>query len=119
MMKKRNSQPPTASSQAIAAALEREIAPEQLAAALADGLRATITSRSGVREIDYRTRLQAASMVLAYQVGRPREAPEAPPIPKQSLSDEEVMADLRRSPALRKGMRSMIEEAERSAADGD
>lgn len=118
-MKRRSQPTATPSSLAIAAALEREIAPEQLAAALADGLRATITSRNGVLEIDYRTRLQAASIVLAYQVGRPRETPEAPPIPKQSSSDEEVMADLRRSPSLRKGLRSMIEEAERSAADGD
>ena len=114
-MKKRVQHTATASSQAIAAALEREIAPEQLAAALADGLKATTTSRNGVLEIDYRTRLQAASMVLSYQVGRPREAPEAPPTPKESQSDEDIISDLRRSPSMRAELRKMLEKAERPA----
>jgi hypothetical protein len=114
-MKNRIQQPPTESSQAIAEALEREISPEQIAAALTDALTATTTSRNGILEVDYRTRLQAASMVLAYQVGRPREAPEATAKPKESSSEEAFKANLRRSPALRASIQALLDEAERSA----
>jgi hypothetical protein len=104
---------PTKSSLAIAAALEKEITPAQLAAALAGGLSATVMSRNGTVEIDYRTRLQAASLVLAYQIGRPREAPlPSPPGQTEKESTESLVNDLRCSPVFRKEIRSMLDKAE-------
>lgn len=111
-MKQRHNSTTANSSQAIAAALEKEITPERLAVALSDALSATTTSRSGIVEIDSRTRLQAASLILSYQVGRPKERETPVPVLPETDSDRDIIADLRQSPAFRKSLREMLDEAE-------
>lgn len=100
---------PTNLSRAIAAALAREITPEQLATTLSDALKATNMSRSGVVEIDTRSRLQAASLILAYQVGRPVERSESVTVNVDADSAIGLEERLRHSPALRAMFRKMLE----------
>lgn len=116
-MKRSNNSHISDSSQAIAAALEKEVSPERLAAALSSALDATTVSRSGIVETDYRTRLQAASLILNYQVGRPKERETPIPAKPETISHKEFIADLRQSPAFRREMRRLLEEAERTPDD--
>jgi hypothetical protein len=94
--------------QAIAAALEKRIAPEQVATVLSDALTATTVSRSGAVEPDTRSRLQAAGMILAYQVGRPVERTEAVNINVDADSAIGMKERLAHSPALRAMLRKML-----------
>ena len=107
----------TNSSQAIAAALEKEITPERLAAAWSEALNATSVSRSGVVELDYRTRLQAASLILNYQVGRPNERETPIPDLQKAVQNHELVADLGRSPAIRREIQELLNKAEAAIAD--
>ena len=107
----------TNSSQAIAAALEKEIIPEWLVAALSEAQNATSVSRSGVVELDYRTRLQAASLILNYQVGRPNERETPIPDLQKAVQYHELVADFGRSPALLKEIQELLNKAEAAIAN--
>lgn len=99
-------------SQAIAAALAKKITPEHLATTLSDALTATSVSRNGAVEIDTRSRLQAASLILAYQVGRPVERSETVTVNMEADSALGMEDRLRHSPALRKVLRGMLDRVE-------
>ena len=107
----------TNSPQAIAAALEKEITPERLAAAWSEALNATSVSRSGVVELDYRTRLQAASLILNYQVGRPNARETPIPDLEKAVQYHELIADFGRSPALRREIQELLNKAEAAIVD--
>ena len=102
----------TNSSQAIAAALEKEIIPEWLAAALSEALNATSVSRSGVVQLDYRTHLQAVSLILNYQVGRPNERETPIPDLQKAVQNHELVANLGPSPALHREIQELLSKAE-------
>ena len=103
-------------SQAIAAALDKLVSPERVANALSDALNATTISRSGVVEPDTRFRLQAASLILAYQVGRPVERTESVTVNVDADSAMGLEERLRHSPALRAMMRKMLERVDGEGA---
>ena len=103
---------PTDLSQAIAAALAKEITPDRLAVAISDCLNATTVSRSGVVELDFRTRLQAVTLAMSYLVGKPKERETPVPVPPEAVSDQDTVTRLRHSPALRSLFRSLLAEAE-------
>ena len=107
----------TNSSQAIAAALEKEIIPEWLVAALSEAQNATSVSRSGVVELDYRTRPQAVSLILNYQVGRPNERETPIPDLQKAVQYHELVADFGRSPALLKEIQELLNKAEAAIAN--
>lgn len=111
-MRTSNIATPTSSSQAIAAALEKVITPEQLAITLSEALSATTVSRSGVVEKDTRSRLQAASLILSYQVGRPVERSETVTVNVDADSTVDLSERLRHSPALRALFRKILDSAE-------
>lgn len=98
-------------SAAIAAALGKVISPERIATALSDALSATTIARSGVVEPDTRSRLQAASIILAYMVGRPVERSETVTIVADADSRLDIQERLRRSPALREQLARSLAEA--------
>lgn len=104
-------------SQALSQALAKAIPPERIAAALSDALSATNITRSGAVEADTRSRLQAASLILAYQVGRPIERSESITVNVDADSDADFKVRLRNSPALRDSLRQMLSEAEQSTID--
>lgn len=95
----------------LALALGKEAPPERLAQVLADALSATTTSRSGVTEVDTKSRLQAASLILAYQIGRPIERSESITVTLDAEHQSDMAERLRHSPALRAAMRRALEES--------
>ncbi len=98
-------------SAAIAAALGKVISPERIATALLDALTATTVARSGVVEPDTRSRLQAASIILAYTVGKPVERSENVSIIADPDSRLDIQERLRSSPALREQLARSLAEA--------
>ena len=104
-------------SQAIAAALEKEVTPEWLVAAWSEALNATSVSRSGVVQLDYRTHLQAASLILNYQVGRPNARETRIPDLQKAVQYHELVADLGRSPAIRREIQELLNKAEAAIAN--
>lgn len=109
------SQPP---SQALASALDKEIPDERIAKALGDALTATQTTRSGTVEPDHKTRLQAATLALAYKVGRPIERQQVLTA-KIGDTDADFIERLAHSPALRAALRDAVEAAENRTLTGN
>lgn len=99
---------------AITSALENQVSPEQIAATLAAALSATSTSRSGAIEPDTRSRLQAASLILAYQVGRPLERSESVNVNLDGDAALGIEERLRQSPALRAIFRNILEKVDQT-----
>lgn len=97
-----------ASAMEISQALDQTIAPEQIAKVLRDALSATVTTRAGVIEPDTRSRLQAAGMILAYQVGTPIQRTESVTVNLDADSAVGMEERLRHSPALRGLLKSML-----------
>jgi hypothetical protein len=96
----------------LALALGKEAPPERLAQVLADALSATTVSRSGSVEVDTRSRLQAASLILAYQIGRPIERSEVVTVSLDASQQGDMSERLRHSPALRAAMRRTLADSE-------
>lgn len=105
---------PVTSAREIAAALEKEISPDQVAKVLRDALSATTLSRSGAVEVDTRSRLQAAALVLSYQVGTPVQRSESVNVNLDADSAVGLKQRLAHSPALRKVLQGMLDEVEKS-----
>lgn len=80
---------------------------------LAQALAATFVTRSGAVEPDWKTRVQAASLVLAYKIGKPVE--------RQQVITQNIAADpiadiesrLAKSPALRRSLTAALAKTER------
>lgn len=98
--------------QSLAKAIARSAPPERLAEVFADALSATTTSRAGIIEQDTRSRLQAAQLLLAYSVGRPVERVETINVNLDADSSIGLAERLKASPALRKSLRLVLEQAE-------
>ena len=104
--------PTTTASQQLAEVLHAEIPEERIARVLSDAMAATMTTRSGTVEPDHKTRVQAATLTLAYKVGRPVERQEVVSVNVGADSNESLKARLARSPALRRAVRGMLEDAD-------
>jgi hypothetical protein len=111
LMNSTNTETTAAPSAAISTALGKIISPERIATALSDALSSTTIARNGVVEADTRSRLQAASLILAYLVGRPVERSENVSIIADADSRVEISERLRRSPALRAQLARSLAEA--------
>ncbi len=96
--------------ESLAAALADELPDERIAIAIRDALTATQTTRSGTLEPDHKTRLQAATLALAYKHGR---AIERQQIITANATPDEHEADLSqriaKSPALKAHLLRLIE----------
>jgi len=104
--------PPDSPSRALAAALAADVPSERLAAVLSDALAATVVSRSGQVLPDTRSRLQAASLILAYQIGTPVQRSESVVVTMDADQSKDTMERLKHSPALREAMRRALAESE-------
>ena len=92
----------------LAESLATELPDEQIAIAIRDALTATQTTRSGTVEPDHKTRLQAATLALAYKHGRPIERQEV--ITANLAKNEEfVMNRIKNSSALRAALRKSLD----------
>jgi len=101
-----------AASQQLAEVLHAEIPAERIARVLSDAMTATMTSRAGTVEPDHKARVQAASLILAYKVGRPVERQEVVNVNLGPSADEDLANRLKKSPALRRMMLRVITAAE-------
>lgn len=99
-------------SRSLAAALEAEVPSGRLAAVLSDALSATTLSRDGRELPDTRSRLQAASLILAYQIGTPVQRSESVVVSLDADQSEDMRGRLRHSPALRAAMRRALADSE-------
>jgi hypothetical protein len=101
-------QPPNYS---LTEALAAELPDEQIAIAIRDALGATQTTRNGTVEPDHKTRLQAATLALAYKHGRPVERQEV--ITANVTENEEyVMNRIKNSSALRAALRKSLDDTQ-------
>lgn len=100
---------PTPPRKTIADALAEELPAERISRAISEALVATQTSRAGVTEPDYRTRLAAATLALSYTEGRPVERQQ---IITANATPDESEADLSqriaKSPALKAHLLRLI-----------
>jgi hypothetical protein len=76
---------------------------------------ATMTSRSGIVEPDHKTRVHAATLTLAYSIGKPINRQEIVSVNIGASADEDLASRLKKSPALRRMMLRIIAEAEAGA----
>lgn len=98
----------TSASEELAGALNAAVPSAQIAEVLAQALAATVTNRAGVVEPDWRTRVQATSLILSYKVGKPVERQQV--ITQTIAADPvgEVEARLAKSPALLKDLQRIV-----------
>jgi len=92
-------------------ALATELPDEQIAIAIRDALTATQTTRSGTVEPDHKTRLQAATLALAYKHGRPVERQEVITA-NLSENDDAILERVKNSPAARAALRRVLDSAD-------
>ena len=92
----------------LAESLATELPDEQIAIAIRDALTATQTTRSGTVEPDHKTRLQAATLALAYKHGKAVERQE---IITANLSDNDnaILERVKNSPTARAALRRVLE----------
>jgi hypothetical protein len=89
-------------------ALATELPDEQIAIAIRDALTATQTTRSGTVEPDHKTRLQAATLALAYKHGRPVERQEV--ITTNLIENNKTILDrLKNSPAAKDALQRALD----------
>lgn len=92
--------------------IAREAPAERIIRALAGALEADMTSRAGVKEPDYRTRLRAAEVLLAYAIGRPIERQQVITAHARGGLLDDLENRMKRSPSLRDALRSSLERAD-------
>lgn len=88
-----------------------------MAQGLSEIATATVTTRAGPREPDYKTRLAGLQLVLAYKLGRPIERSEYVVFTMDADQEKDAAHRLRRSPVLRAAMRKALAEAEDEAVE--
>ncbi len=106
-----NSLAKNTASQQLAQVLNEDIPEERIARVLSDAMAATMTTRSGTVEPDHKTRVQAATLTLAYKVGRPVERQEIVSVNVGASADDDLASRLKKSPALRRLFRKILDEA--------
>lgn len=104
--------PPRASAAEIAEALDREIPAAVIARAIAAGLVAETTTKSGIKVVDHRSRLEAARLALAYRIGTPVQRTESVNINLDADAAMGIEERLAKSPALREQLRRSLAAAD-------
>jgi hypothetical protein len=99
------------SNHSLAEALATELPDEQIAVAIRDALTATQTTRSGTVEPDHKTRLQAATLALAYKHGRPVERQEVITANLTENADT-ILERVKNSAAARAALRRVLDSAD-------
>ncbi len=102
----------------IAEALDKEVPAEAIAKAIAAALTAETITKSGVRVIDHRSRLEGARLALAYKLGLPVQRSESVTIALDADSALGIEERLAKSPALREQLRRSLAEADARASAG-
>ena len=97
----------------LAESLATELPDEQIAVAIRDALTATQTTRSGTVEPDHKTRLQAATLALAYKHGRPVERQEVITA-NVTDNDSDILERLKNSAAARAALRRVLDSADQA-----
>ena len=110
--------PARASAADIAEALDREIPATVIAKAIAAGLVAETTTKSGVKVVDHRSRLEAARLALAYRVGLPVQRTESVTVALDADSSLGITERLAKSPALREQLRKALAAADAASDAG-
>ena len=98
--------------QQLAQELATNVTDARLAEAISEALVATQTTRSGTVEPDHRTRLQAATLALAYKHGRPVYRSEVVSVNLDADSSIGLAERLANSPALLKSLKAVIAKVE-------
>jgi hypothetical protein len=98
--------------QQLAQELATNVTDARLAEAISEALVATQTTRSGTVEPDHRTRLQAATLALAYKHGRPVDRSEVVSVNLDADSSIGLAERLANSPALLKSLKAVIAKVE-------
>lgn len=101
----------------IAAALDREVPAEAIARAIAAALVAETVTKSGVKIVDHRSRLEGARLALAYKLGLPVQRTESVTIALDADSSLGIEERLAKSPALREQLRIALAAADSVAPD--
>ena len=94
--------------QQLSAALDKDAPMTRVARVLADGLAATTTTRAGTVEPDWKTRMQAASLIVAQRIGLPIQRTESVQVSLDVDSAVGLEDRLRHSPALRKTLAGLL-----------
>jgi len=92
--------------------LEKRVPADRLASAIEGALEASAVTKGGAVIPDYRTRLAAAELVLAYTVGRPTQRTETVNVNMDAMSGADMVERLVKSPALREQLRAYLLEAD-------
>ena len=105
-------------SQLLLETLAASFTDEEIRGTLKDMLTAVVVTKGGNERPDYRTRLEAVKMYLAYIVGTPIQRQEQVNynLDINDLSEAELTQTLAKSPAMRKKIRAMLNAAEETAA---
>ena len=98
--------------QILAKELADNVTDRRLATAISEALAATQINRDGTITPDHTTRLQAATLGLAYRHGRPVERQEVVSVNLDADSSIGLAERLRNSPALRKSLRQILDATE-------
>lgn len=101
----------------VMSAIVRRFNGEKLAKMLDELSQAESVTNGGKKIPDNRTRLSAATVILAYILGKPIERQEILNINMDADSAHNLAEKLKESPALRAAFRSILEQAERDGGD--
>lgn len=96
--------------QILAKELADNVTDQRLATAISEALTATQTNRDGTITPDHKTRLQAATLGLAYRHGRPVERQEVVSVNLDADSSIGLAERLKNSPALRKSLQAILDQ---------
>jgi hypothetical protein len=109
--------PQESSSRKLAEVLDKELPEPRIAEVLSECFNATTLTKSGVVIPDWRTRLAAVQLALAYKVGKPIERQQVMNVNVGQENESSLDERLRDSPALRAMIRKMLEKAESQIID--
>jgi hypothetical protein len=95
----------------LADVIDQETPPDRIVKALADALAADLVNRDGTRGPDHRTRVQAASLLLAYRIGRPIERSEVVSVNLDADSSVGLRERLASSPAMKAALLKLLNDS--------
>jgi hypothetical protein len=99
------------SQKTLAELLAKELPDDRIAIAIRDAMTATQINRNGSVEPDHKTRLQAATLALAYKHGKPIERQELMHA-NMANAEKELRERLESSPQVRSALRAALDRME-------
>ncbi|RYD31540.1 MAG: hypothetical protein EOP85_22650 [Verrucomicrobiaceae bacterium] len=98
----------------LAETLSQDFTPNRLVEAFQDALAATTVAHNGCVYADNRTRLAALQLLMSYIEGKPVERQQVETMTHAADPDADLVARLKRSPALRRMVRRQLDVAEKT-----